>query len=155
MKKHFALIILAVSLMALVGSSCRYPQPAFSLKSPEYRIIGTWQITHTYLNGTEIDSTNKELIYDTGYRANVPGTYYYIYADYVLQVMVYHNGEIRYSSAGNWYFQNDFKDLVMQFSIIGKHYNYMAAIQKLSNREMIYDYDDEDGNHWRIQMNAR
>lgn len=144
------LVLLAVTLV-----SCRYPQPVFSLYKPEYRIIGTWQVTHTYLNGTEIDTSNSDLLYETGYRANVPGTYYYIYADYVLQVMASYNGEIRYSSAGYWRFENDFKDLHLQFSIIGKRYQYTAAIQKLSRKELIYEYDDPEGNHWRIHMNSR
>lgn len=155
MKKHRIIFAAILGLLVITGVSCRYPQPVFSLHKPEYRIIGSWQITHTYLNGTEIDSTNVEILYGTGYRANVPGAYYYIYADYVLQVMTSYNGEIRYSSAGNWYFQNDFKDLVLQFSILGKRYNYTAAIQKLSRKELIYEYDDEMGNHWKIHMNSR
>lgn len=155
MSRKRILFAAILGLLVITGVSCRYPQPVFSLHKPEYRIIGTWQITHTYLNGTEIDSTNSELIYNTGYRANIPGTYYYIYADYVLEVMAYYNGAIRYSSTGNWFFQNDYKDLVMRFSILGKRYDYMAAVQKLSRRELIYEYDDPDGNHWRIQMNSR
>lgn len=155
MKNHKALFAVIFGLLVITGVSCRYPQPVFSLHKPEYRIIGSWQITHTYLNGTEIDSTNSSIFNETGCRANTPGTYYYIYADYVLQVMAYYNGEIRYSSAGNWYFQNDFKDLVMQFSILGKRYNYMAAVQKLSRKELIYEYDDDQGNHWKIHMNSR
>ncbi len=155
MKRNSVIFAVILGLLVITGVSCRYPQPVFSLHKPEYRIIGSWQVTHTYLNGTEIDSTNVDLLYETGYRANTPGTYYYIYADYVLQVMTFYNGEIRYSSAGNWYFQNDFKDLVMQFSILGKRYNYVAAVQKLSRKELIYEYDDDMGNHWKIFMNSR
>ena len=155
MSRKRILFAAILGILVITGASCRYPQPVFSLHKPEYRIIGTWQVTHTFLNGTEIDSTNIDLIYETGYRANIPGTYYYIYADYVLEVMAYYNGEIRYSSTGNWFFQNDYKDLVMRFSILGKRYDYMAAVQKLSRRELIYEYDDPDGNHWKIQMNSR
>ncbi len=155
MSRKKLLFATLLSLLAVTLVSCRYPQPVFSLHKPEYRIIGVWQVTHSYLNGTEIDSTNRELVYETGYRANIPGTYYYIYADYVLQVMASYNGEIRYSSAGNWYFQNDFKDLVMRFSILGKRYDFIASIQKLSRRELIYEYDDPDGNHWKILLNSR
>ena len=155
MKSHKIVFAAILGLLVITGTSCRYPQPSFSLHTPEYRIVGSWQVTHTYLNGTEIDSTNSDLVYETGYRANIPGTYYYIYADYVMQVMTYYNGDIRYSSAGNWYFQNDFKDLVLQFSILGKRYNYVAAIQKLSRRELIYEYDDTEGNHWKLHLNSR
>lgn len=155
MKSHKIVFAAILGLLVITGMSCRYPQPTFSLHTPEYRIVGSWQVTHTYLNGTEIDSTNSDLVYETGYRANIPGTYYYIYADYVMQVMTYYNGNIRYSSAGNWYFQNDFKDLVLQFSILGKRYNYVAAIQKLSRRELIYEYDDTEGNHWKLHLNSR
>ena len=155
MKSHKIVFAAILGLLVITGMSCRYPQPTFSLHTPEYRIVGSWQVTHTYLNGTEIDSTNSDLVYETGYRANIPGTYYYIYADYVMQVMTYYNGDIRYSSAGNWYFQNDFKDLGLQFSILGKRYNYVAAIQKLSRRELIYEYDDTEGNHWKLHLNSR
>lgn len=155
MSRKKILFAAILGILVIAGASCRYPQPVFSLHKPEYRIVGSWQISHTYLNGTEIDSTNSELINETGYRANTPGTFYYIYADYVLQVMTIYNGEIRYSSAGNWYFQNDFKDLVIQFNILGKRYNYAAAIQKLSRKELIYEYDDAEGNHWKIMMNSR
>ena len=155
MKKHRIIFAAILGLLVITGVSCRYPQPVFSLHKPEYRIVGAWQVTHTFLNGTEIDSTNRDLVYETGYRANIPGTYYYIYADYVMQVMTTYNGEIRYSSAGSWYFQNDFKDLVLQFSILGKRYNYVAAIQKLSRKELIYKYDDDQGNHWELYMNSR
>lgn len=155
MKRNSAIFAVILGLLVITGVSCRYPQPVFSLHKPEYRIIGSWQITHTYLNGTEIDSTNSELVNETGYRANIPGCYYYIYADYMLQVMAYYNGDIRYSSAGNWHFQNDYKDLVLNFTILGKRYQYTAAIQKLSRKELIYKYEDEDGNHWEIWMNSR
>jgi len=155
MKNNKIVLAIIFGLLIVTGASCRYPQPSFNLHKPEYRIIGSWQITHTYLNGTEIDTTNSDLVYETNYRANLPGTYYYIYADYVLEVMTYYNGEIRYSSTGNWFFQNDYKDLVMRFSILGKRYDYQASVQKLSRRELIYEYDDPEGNHWKLHMNSR
>ena len=83
MKSHKIVFAAILGLLVITGMSCRYPQPTFSLHTPEYRIVGSWQVTHTYLNGTEIDSTNSDLVYETGYRANIPGTYYYIYADIV------------------------------------------------------------------------
>lgn len=149
------LIVAMLGLAAVTCTSCRYPQPVFSLHNSEYRIIGSWQIGHTYLNGTEIDSTHSSAIEATGSLANNIGTFYYIYADYVMQVMVYYNGDVRYSTTGNWYFQNNYKDLVISFHILGKKYQYVAAVQKLSRKELIYEYDDEDGNHWRIEMFSR
>jgi len=133
---------------AILGTSCRYDEgPGISIYSPEYRIIGSWQLNHCYLNGTEVDST--------AYTANNSGNYYYIYADYVMSVMAYYNGEIRQSTFGTWYLQNDSKELVLSFTLLGKRYSYTADVKKLTRKELNFEYDDADGNHWRLELGSR
>lgn len=153
--KHFRTVC-TVCFALFVLAGCRYPEgPGLSFHDPEYRIVGFWQITHTYLNGTQIDSTASTAVSETGCLANNPGTYYYIYADYILQVMAYHNGEYRKSTYGNWYFEDNYRNLVMRFTVLGKKYSYTASVKKLSRREMIFEYTDEQNNEWRIVMNSR
>lgn len=147
--KHHTLIILLLATLSILSISCYQGGGATggNINNPEYRIVGTWQITHTYLNGEEIDST--------GYHANKPSTFYYFYPDHPLQVMGYHNNEVRYSTTGFWYFSNKNKNLDITFSFLGNRYRYSAEIYKLTRRELIYDYVDERGNHWRLHLNNR
>lgn len=149
MKRSNILFALAFVLLSVVSVSC-YDEGG-SRSNYDYRIIRSWQLTHCYLNGTEIDSTNT-----TTYYANDPGSYYYIYADHVLNVMTYHNGLVRQSTAGFWYFpEKDPDHLVMEFSLLGKNYKYTAVVKKLTHKELFYEYDDANGNHWRLEMNNR
>lgn len=150
MKKISKLFLVAlIAGLSALSVSCTYPENNwFSLKNPEYRVIGTWQITHSYLNGEEVDSTNT-------YHANDVGAYFYFYPDYVLNVMTVYNGQIRQSTYGTWYFQNKNKELVLDFTILGKNYSYVAYIKKFSNKELFYEYDDRNGNHWRLEMYSR
>lgn len=115
--------------------------------NPEERVVGMWQLSHTYLNGTEIDSTT--------YYANKPGVYYYIYADHIMSVMTYYNGQIRESTFSTYYFDKKYQNFTVDFSLLGRRYQYTAVIKKLSKKEFIYEYDDKYGNHWRLEMNSR
>ncbi len=153
MKLRNILIVLCFAITTVTITGC-YPEGGASggnINAPDFRIIGTWQITHTYLNGQEIDSTL--------YYANAPSTFYYFYADHVLNVMTYYKGQIRESSAGFWYFydaDNKKNQIInLDFSLVGHRYQYNATIRKLTKKEFIYEYDDESGNHWRIQLNNR
>ena len=136
---HKFIVILLWSFTSLLASSC--------YNEPEYRIVKPWQITHTHLNGEEITETD--------YYANRPGTFYYIYADCVLCVMTSYNGQIRESTSGYWILRNRNKSIEMNFTLLGYHYTYLANLQKLTKRELIYDYTDPEGNHWEIHMNSR
>lgn len=140
-KRH---ILLLISALVLCLSGCRYPEPSPDIHSPEYRLIGSWQLQHTFLNGTEIDSTD--------YYANMPGTYYYMYADHILNVMAYHNGELRQSTFSTWVLQDKNKKLSIDFTVLGRRYTYTADIKKLTCKELFYEYDDEENNHWRLEL---
>lgn len=148
--KRIVPFIAIISLCAVLSVSC-YPgggTTGGNINNPEYRIVGPWQITHTYLNGVEIDSTN--------YYANQPGAFYNFYADHPLEVMNYVNGQVRYSINGFWYFTDDNSKLqISKVNFMGRRYEYTAEIYKLTRRELIYDYYDDNGNHWRIHMNNR
>lgn len=113
----------------------------------EERIIGTWQITHCYLNGTEVDST--------AYHANNVRNLYFIYADHVMSVNTSYNGQIRQSTSGFWDITCRNKKLSFDFTLLGRKYSYVADIEKLTRRELFYEYNDDDGNHWRLMMNLR
>ena len=147
--KHLKLyIILAMGLFALAFTSCNpYPEgPLFGLHTPEYRIIGTWQVSHTYLNGEEVDSTD--------YNANNPGAFYYFYADHVLMVAASYNGLVRESGFASYRLSDDNKQLLIDFTL-ARRYSYVADIKRLTRKELSYEYDDEFGNHWRIEMFSR
>lgn len=146
MKKHFIVIVCLLAIVTIGITACRYPEPSFSVYSPEYRIIGSWKLQHTYLNGTEVDTTE--------YHANMPGTYYYFYADHILNVMASHNGEIRQSTFSTWVLQEKNKKLAIDFTILGRHYTYTADIQKLTRKDLNYEYDDAEGNHWRLEFSS-
>lgn len=147
-KLHKSILLALLIATAILGTSCRYDEgPGISIYSPEYRIIGSWQINHCYLNDTEVDSS--------AYTANNVGSYFYIYADYVLNVMTYYNGEIRQSTVGTWYLKNKYKQLEINFTLLGKRYSYTADVKKLTRKELNFEYDDVDGNHWRLEMGTR
>ena len=147
--KRNLIIALFFGLTAIAASSCYEEGGARggNINEPEYRIVNSWQITHTFLNGKEITETD--------YFANKPTTFYYIYADCNLSVMTTFNGQIRESTAGHWILRDHNKYLEMEFTLLGYHYFYQAEIKKLTKRELIYEYDDPEGNHWRLQLNAR
>ncbi len=148
MKNKISIILLSIVSM-LILASC-YPDGGTTgnfINSPEERIVGSWQLTHTYLNGEEIDSTP--------FYANKPSPYYYFYADHPMQLMNYHNGEYRYSNSGFWYFSNKNKNLNIDISFLGHHYEYTADISKFTKKELIYDYVDEYGNQWELHLNTR
>lgn len=141
MKKFLSLII----LMALLCSGCRYPEgPGISFIDPEYRIIGNWVLEEV--------SVNDEPVENSDFLANRPGNYYIISSDYVMSVSLFYNNVIRYSYYGSWHFQNNCKELIMDFSLINQKYYYVATLKKLTKKEMIYEYDDAVGNHWRLHF---
>lgn len=113
----------------------------------EERIVGTWQITHCYLNDNEIDTSSCY--------ANNVRNYYSIYADHVMSVSTFHNGEIRQSTFGIWDLTDRNKKLSFDFTLLGRKYSYVADVEKLTRRELIYRYDDDSDNQWRLVMNFR
>ena len=143
MKKVFSTLVLA----ALFFSACRYEEPSFSLHSPEYRIIGYWALQNVYKNEVAIDS--DELY------ANVPGNYYAFFYDGPFAVTAYIDGVLTESVKGTWQFLNNYKQLDIDFVLKNHHYEYTADIIKLSMREMKYEYEDEDGNIWRLEFYSR
>lgn len=154
MKKEKLVIACLLGLIVFGLSACRYPEPSPSIHTPEYRIIGSWKVHSTYFNGTPLDSTNINVLDSTGLYANNPGTYYYIYADHILNVMAYHNGDFRQSTFSTWVLLNKNTQLALDFTILGRRYSYTADITKLTRKELNYEYDDEDGNHWRLELQS-
>ena len=104
-------------------------------------------MSHTYLNGEEIDSTE--------YIGYAPQTYYYIYADHVMSVMARYNGEYRESTFAMWVADQKNKTVNFQYTFYGKEYDFTAKILKLNRNELLIEFTDEKGNHWKLQMFSR
>lgn len=128
-------------IAAIVCTSCE------NLFSIEYRIVGSWQVSHTYLNDVEIDSTE--------YLGYAPQTYYYIYADHVMSVMARYGGEYRESSFAMWVADQKNKTVNFQYTFFGKEYDFTAKILKLTKSELLIEFTDEEGNRWKLQMFSR
>jgi len=143
MKKIFPILLLAVIFL----NACRYEEPSFSLHSPEYRIIGYWSLQSVFKNEVAIDSVE---LY-----ANAVGNYYAFFYDGPFAVTAYINSVLTESVKGSWGFQNNYKQLNLDFVLKNHHYVYTADIIKLSMREMKYEYEDEDGNIWRLEFYSR
>lgn len=142
-------IILIFGIMAAFGlTSCEnYPEGVPSFFSSEYRIVGSWQVSHTYLNGKEIDSTD--------YIGYAPKTYYYIYADHVLALMAMYDGQIRESSFATWVLHPKEKTVDFNYTFFGHQYAFTADVMRLSRREFFIEFDDEYGDHWRLELFSR
>ena len=144
MKFRKTFIAILLGFVALCCTSC-YPE---STKiSPEYRIINAWKVVHVYLNGETVEEADLH--------ANRPGVYYYIYADHILTVMLYYNGQVRESTFSMWRLQDKNTRLSLDFTILGHHYQYTAKVMKLTKKELIFEYDDEENNHWRLVLYAQ
>lgn len=134
-------IWLAAAGLALTFWGCE------QLFSYEYKIVGVWQVSHTYLNGESIDSTNN-----IGY---APGTYYYMYADHVLAVRALYNGEIRESTFATYIVDQKAKTVEFNYSIYGRRYHFTADIKRLTQRDFFIEFTDDHGDHWRLELFSR
>ncbi|MCQ2272496.1 MAG: hypothetical protein MJZ72_06905 [Bacteroidales bacterium] len=143
MKKIITLLLLTV----VCCTSCRYEEgPGISFTAPEYRIIANWTLDKVYMNNNRIEETSTI--------ANRPTNYYQFYNDGVMEVLTFYNNTIRYSNYGFWSFQDNCKSLAIDFNLINKKYTYIARLKYLSKQQMIYEYDDESGNHWRLEFSC-
>ena len=141
-------IVLVMGVFSLALTSCEnYPEGVPSFYSSEYRIVGVWQVSHTYLNGEEIDST--------GYAGYQVGTYYMMYADHVMAVRAYRNGEWRETIFANYLLDPKKKTIDMDYTLIDKNYRIRADIMRLSRKEFFIEFDDEYGDHWRLELFSR
>lgn len=135
-------------MAAVAFSSCEnYPEGVPSFYSSEYRIVGSWQVSHTYLNGTEIDSTD--------YIGYAPSTFYYMYADHVMSLTGIRNGQLRQSSFATYILDPKTKTIQFDYTFFGKHYDFTADIMRLSRKEFFIEFDDEYGDHWRLELFSR
>lgn len=138
-------IVMFLMLAALFCTACRYEEgPGISFVAPEERIIANWMVDRVYKNG--------ELVTESDRIANRPGNLYKIYYQRILDVYTFYNDEIRNSNYGDWGFEDNYKKLVMNFKIVNQRYYYVARIKRLTQHELYYEYDDEYGNHWRMEL---
>lgn len=138
-------IIVLLALAMVFCTACRYKEgPGISFVAPEYRMMGTWDLEKVFLNGTQITETE--------YLANVPSTYYIFEIDGILDVKYLYNNAMQSAIHGEWKFKNNCKELVMDFQLKTQKYYYVATIMKLTKKELIYEYDDVRGGHWRLEL---
>lgn len=129
-------------------SGCKYDEgPFITIREAETRLVGVWELVTVYKNGEKVTTTEIS--------ANRPGTYYYIYFDYMLSVTAIVNGNIRSSNQGFWKFENNEKELYIEFQLPGENYQYHAVIKKLTMSELRYEYVDSDGDSWRFELYSR
>lgn len=138
-------IIILLAIAVVCCTACRYKEgPGISFVSPKYRIMGNWNLEKVYLNGQQISEST--------YLANIPNTYYMFDLDGILDILYLHDNTVQYSLYGTWKFQDNCKELVMDFQLRTQKYYYVAEIKKLSKKELFYEYDDAYGNHWRLEL---
>ena len=131
--------LLSISLVCLLLTSCI---------SPETRIVSLWELTTVLLN--------DKVIFETDIYPNTPGTWYSFFDGNMLAVTIFikkdGNIERRESYTGSWRLENKNKEVVINFTLIDRTYNYTASVKKLTNKQFIYEYYDKDKNHWRFEM---
>jgi len=117
------------------------------LFSMEYKIVGMWQVSHTYLNGESIDSSE--------YIGYSPGSCYYMYADHVMSVRALYNGEYRESTFGTYVLDQKAKTIEINYSLYGQRYHSVADIKRLTKKDFFIEFNDEYGDHWRLELFTR
>ena len=140
--------LIAVGVLSIALTSCEnYPEGVLSFYSSEYRIVNTWQVSHVYLNGEEVDST--------GYAAYDVGAYYIMYPDHVMAVRALRNGEWRETIFANYILDAKKKTIDMKFTLMDQNYTILGDIKRLSRKEFFFEFDDRYGDHWRLELFAR
>lgn len=134
-------VLLVSGLVALTFAAC---EPLFSL---EYRIVGIWQLSHTYVNGEAVDSVE--------YIGFSPSAYYYFYADHMMAVRAICNGTVRESVASYYILDSKTKKIEISYSLYGHQYHFIADIDRLTRKDFFIEFDDEKGDHWRLEMFSR
>jgi len=128
--------------------SCRYEESSFSLQKPENRLVGSWLLQETLLNGQSIDTS----VYD----ANIPGMNYYSFYYYgPLSITSFINSSVVDSKSGSWELADKNRNLKIFLLHYNKTYNYKAEILKLSNKELKYRYLDTQGDEWTLHLFKR
>lgn len=149
-QKKKIVVYLLLAMMAVCAVGCRYDEgPWLSFRQPEDRIVGYWKLADVYKNGNDIDST--------GILPFNPGSYYAFFTERMLSVSALSaDSTIWYESVnGAWEFSNKEKDVEILFILKNKKYRYVAEIKKLTRNELIYEFNDDHGDHWRFEFDSR
>ena len=72
-----------------------------------------------------------------------------------MAVLGRYHGEYRESSFAMWVVDQKQKTVNFQYTFYGKEYDFTASIIKLTKSEFIIEFNDEKGNHWKLQMFTR
>ena len=92
---------------------------------------------------------------DPEYVGYAPTTFYYMYADHVMSLTGIRNGQLRQSSFATYILDPKAKTISFDYTFFGKHYVFTADIMRLSRKEFFFEFDDEYGDHWRLELFSR
>ncbi len=147
-KKLFLYCMLALTGLTFV--SCRYDEgPFISFTKPEDRLVGYWKLKEVYCNGAKMDSATVF--------ANQPGNYYAFFFEGMASVSALDSTMNIWeeSDYGGWQFENRCKEIYVIFSLKHRKYEYTAVIKRLTRDDLIYEYNDNNGDRWRLEFESR
>lgn len=135
------ILVLVLIFLGLLCSGCRYEEPAFSLKTPENRLVGIWLLKTAEKNGTAYNGTD--------YEPAILNTLYHFHYEGPLEVKV---TSILVSGNAFWEFADKYRKLKIYIDMPRRTYHFTANITRLSNGELKFNYDDGEGNHWKLEF---
>lgn len=152
MRSYKPALFVLLAFVACSFTAC-YPEGGGKLVNPEYQIVNLWSVSRAYYDNVQVDTSTFDTD-DIYYQGYMPSTLYYIYADHVMNVLRSYHGQIRQSTFSTWVIDKSSNTLTLKFTLLGRYYQVVAEIRKLSKRELIIEFD-EDGHHWRLELYAQ
>lgn len=136
--KRVKLLFVALFVATIALTSCgKYEEgPSISLRSKTSRITGEWKMVKQMYNGTEVALSNEEKnwIFDI----QKDGKF--------MMKTSYGNMD------GTWEFSSDKEKLIIKQTILGQTTTQESTIMRLTNKELILEDVDEDGDKSRTEM---
>ena len=72
-----------------------------------------------------------------------------------MEVRAYRNGEWRTSTFATYIVDQKEKTVEMQYTLMGNNYKFLADVDKLTRKEFFIEFDDQHGDHWRLELFSR
>lgn len=128
--KFYIYFLIAASFL---GTSCQ--------KQKTDRLEGYWHLQHV----TQCDTVPKTFL-----PGDNPGNYFAFFEDNTLSVTYVEGNNRTESFQGKWILESRNKNLTMNFLLIGKRYNRMYNVKKLTKKEIRLEYSDVNGDLWKF-----
>ena len=136
--KRVKLLFVALFVATIALTSCgKYEEgPSISLRSKTSRITGEWKMVKQMYNGTEVALSNEE-------------------KNWVFDIQK--DGKFMMKTSygnmdGTWEFSSDKEKLIIKQTILGQTTTQESTIMRLTNKELILEDVDEDGDKSRTEM---